>query len=159
MRRSCTQLCNHCTLYTLCGTHGSTGAYSVLYCASHSRVVSVTMLHLFLPCAAARFRSNTLVQQSAAINILPRMINQYLTWRRTYISDYSPTCAQVALCCSVPAHWLLLKSRLEKICPRSQGAQALWRWTSRTSEPLLHPFLLQVTSYNREGVLHGTQAL
>jgi len=62
---------------------------------------------------------------------------------------------QVALCCSVPAHWLLLKSRLEKICPRSQGAQALWRWNSRGSEPLQHPFLLQVTSYNREGVLHG----
>ena len=63
---------------------------------------------------------------------------------------------QVALCCSVPAHWLLLKSRLEKICPRTQGAQALWRWNSRTSESLQHPFLLQVTSYNREGVLHGT---
>ena len=62
---------------------------------------------------------------------------------------------QVALCCSVPAHWLLLKSRLEKICPRTQGAQALWRWNSRTSESLQHPFLLQVTSYNREGVLHG----
>ena len=62
---------------------------------------------------------------------------------------------QVALCCSVPAHWLLLKSRLEKICPRSQGAQALWRWNSRGQEPLQLPFLLQVTSYNREGVLHG----
>lgn len=61
---------------------------------------------------------------------------------------------RVALCCSVPAHWLLLKSRLEKICPRSQGAQALWRWNSRGAEPLQHPFLLQVTSYNREGVLH-----
>jgi hypothetical protein len=31
----------------------------------------------------------------------------------------------------------------------------LWRWNSRGSEPLQHPFLLQVTSYNREGVLHG----
>ena len=62
---------------------------------------------------------------------------------------------QVALCCSVPAHWLLLKGRLEKICPRSQGAQALWRWNAHGSEPLQHPFLMQVTSYNREGVLHG----
>ncbi|KAL3157737.1 hypothetical protein ABBQ32_012162 [Trebouxia sp. C0010 RCD-2024] len=64
------------------------------------------------------------------------------------------SCVQVALCCSVPAHWPLLKTRLEKICPRSQGAQALWRWNSRGQEPLQHPFLLQVTSYNREGVLH-----
>lgn len=62
---------------------------------------------------------------------------------------------QVALCCSVPAHWPLLKIRLEKICPRSQGAQALWRWNNRGQETLQHPFLLQVTSYNREGVLHG----
>lgn len=60
---------------------------------------------------------------------------------------------RVALCCSVPAHWVLLKSRLEKICPRSQGAQALWRWNSHT-EPSQNPFLLEVTSYNREGVLH-----
>ena len=66
-----------------------------------------------------------------------------------------PTVVQVALCCSVPAHWLLLKTRLEKICPRSQGAQALWRWNRQGQEPLQHPFLLQVTSYNREGVLHG----
>ena len=69
--------------------------------------------------------------------------------------DMEPSVVQVALCCSVPAHWLLLKARLEKICPRSQGAQALWRWNSRGQEPLQQPFLLQVTSYNREGVLHG----
>lgn len=66
-----------------------------------------------------------------------------------------PCRVQVALCCSVPAHWPLLKTRLEKICPRSQGAQALWRWNNRGQETLQQPFLLQVTSYNCEGVLHG----
>lgn len=78
--------------------------------------------------------------------------NVYITCEEC---DMEPTVVQVALCCSVPAHWLLLKARLEKICPRSQGAQALWRWNSRGQEPLQQPFLLQVTSYNREGVLHG----
>eukprot|EP00891_Asterochloris_glomerata_P008160 jgi/Astpho2/8160/e_gw1.00120.231.1_t len=59
----------------------------------------------------------------------------------------------VVLCPGIPAHWALLKARLEKICPSGQAATSLWRWTSDRVE-VQHPFLLQVTSYDRAGVLH-----
>lgn len=61
--------------------------------------------------------------------------------------------AQVKLGAGVPAHWSLLKRRLEAICPNSHGDYSLWRNTRR--QDFQHPFLLQVTSYDRRGFLHG----
>ena len=54
----------------------------------------------------------------------------------------------------VPAHWPLLKRRLEAICPNLHGETHLWRFAGRGQAPQ-HPFLLQVTSYDRRGFLHG----
>ena len=54
----------------------------------------------------------------------------------------------------VPAHWPLLKRRLEAICPNLHGETHLWRFAARARPPQ-HPFLLQVTSYDRRGFLHG----
>ena len=51
---------------------------------------------------------------------------------------------QVVLCPGIPAHWALLKARLEKICPSGQAATSLWRWTSDRVE-VQHPFLLQAS--------------
>lgn len=50
-------------------------------------------------------------------------------------------------------HWDLLKRRLENVCPRPTGS-ALWRWNS-SPQDFQHPFMLQVSSYDRVGVLHG----
>ncbi|CAL8469360.1 g8901 [Coccomyxa elongata] len=59
---------------------------------------------------------------------------------------------KVKLGAGVPAHWPLLKRRLEAICPNSHGDYSLWRDTRR--QDFQHPFLLQVTSYDRRGFLH-----
>ncbi|CAK0784176.1 hypothetical protein CVIRNUC_007379 [Coccomyxa viridis] len=50
-------------------------------------------------------------------------------------------------------HWALLRRRLEAICPSTHGDHSMWRYTSRTRDTQ-HPFLLQVTSYDRRGFLH-----
>ena len=56
----------------------------------------------------------------------------------------------------MPAHWRLLKSRLEALCPTSTGS--MWMRHYRNGTPdTEHPFLLQVSSYDRVGVLHGAQ--
>lgn len=60
---------------------------------------------------------------------------------------------KVKLGAGVPAHWPLLKRRLEAICPNSHGDYSLWRNNLR--QDFQHPFLLQVTSYDRRGFLHG----
>lgn len=57
---------------------------------------------------------------------------------------------QVVLCPGIPAHWALLKARLEKICPSGQAATSLWRWTSDRVE-VQHPFLLQVNEQQATG--------
>ena len=54
-------------------------------------------------------------------------------------------------------HWALLRRRLEAICPSTHGDHSMWRYTSRTRDTQ-HPFLLQVTSYDRRGFLHGARA-
>lgn len=58
----------------------------------------------------------------------------------------------------VPAHWQLLKRRLEAICPNTHGDHNLWRLNSMRQD-YQHPFMLQVTSYDRRGFLHGMQPL
>jgi hypothetical protein len=60
---------------------------------------------------------------------------------------------KVKLGAGVPAHWPLLKRRLEAICPNSHGDYSLRRNARR--QDFQHPFLLQVTSYDRRGFLHG----
>ena len=61
---------------------------------------------------------------------------------------------QVVLCPGIPAHWALLKARLEKICPSGQAATSLWRWTSDRVE-VQHPFLLQVSEQQAPILLLG----
>ena len=51
-------------------------------------------------------------------------------------------------------HWDLLKRRLENVCPSPTGS-SLWRWNSSSPEDFQHAFMLQVSSYDRVGVLHG----
>ena len=63
---------------------------------------------------------------------------------------------QVVLSPNVPAHWKLLKARLKAICPDINGTVPLWRYNS--PKDFQNPFLLQVTSYDRAGVLHGRVA-
>ena len=63
---------------------------------------------------------------------------------------------KVKLGAGVPAHWPLLKRRLEAICPNSHGDYSLWRKTRR--QDYENPFLLQVTSYDRRGFLHGARS-
>lgn len=54
----------------------------------------------------------------------------------------------------MPAHWRLLKTRLEGLCPTSTGNMWLRRWRDAAID-FANPFLLQVSSYDRVGVLHG----
>ena len=61
---------------------------------------------------------------------------------------------KVTLGQAMRAHWALLRRRLEAICPSTHGDHSMWRYTSRTRDTQ-HPFLLQVTSYDRRGFLHG----
>ena len=61
------------------------------------------------------------------------------------------------LTAGLPPHWELLKRRLEAVCPHPTGS-ALWRWSS-SPEDFQHPFTLQVSSYDRVGVLHGARGL
>ena len=61
---------------------------------------------------------------------------------------------KVQLSAGVPAHWALLKKRLEAVCPSVAGEHQLWRWSSLPRD-FQHPFLLQVASYDRRGFLHG----
>ena len=61
---------------------------------------------------------------------------------------------KVQLSAGVPAHWALLKKRLEAVCPSAAGEHQLWRWSSLPRD-FQHPFLLQVASYDRRGFLHG----
>lgn len=61
---------------------------------------------------------------------------------------------KVTLGQAMPPHWSLLRRRLEAICPSTHGDHSMWRYTSRTRDTQ-HPFLLQVTSYDRRGFLHG----
>lgn len=64
--------------------------------------------------------------------------------------------AQVGLTSGMPAHWRLLKSRLEALCPTSTGN--MWMRQHRNGAvDTEHPFLLQVSSYDRVGVLHGAR--
>ncbi|KAK9803674.1 hypothetical protein WJX72_010742 [[Myrmecia] bisecta] len=60
---------------------------------------------------------------------------------------------KVELAAGVSPHWKLLKTRLEKVCPTTNNTHTLWRWHSNPKD-FQHPFLLQVTSYDRRGVLH-----
>ncbi|KAK9831988.1 hypothetical protein WJX81_006685 [Elliptochloris bilobata] len=60
---------------------------------------------------------------------------------------------KVQLSIGVPAHWALLKRRLEAVCPSAAGEHQLWRWSSLPRD-FQHPFLLQVASYDRRGFLH-----
>lgn len=55
----------------------------------------------------------------------------------------------------MPAHWRLLKSRLEALCPTSTGNMWLRHYRNGAVDTE-HPFLLQVSSYDRVGVLHGS---
>ena len=64
---------------------------------------------------------------------------------------------KVTLGQAMRAHWALLRRRLEAICPSTHGDHSMWRYTSRTRDTQ-HPFLLQVTSYDRRGFLHGAHA-
>ena len=64
---------------------------------------------------------------------------------------------KVTLGQAMRAHWALLRRRLEAICPSTHGDHSMWRYTSRTRDTQ-HPFLLQVTSYDRRGFLHGARA-
>ncbi len=63
---------------------------------------------------------------------------------------------KVQLSLGVPAHWALLKRRLEAVCPSAAGEHQLWRWSSLPRD-FQHPFLLQVSSYDRRGFLHGAR--
>jgi hypothetical protein len=65
----------------------------------------------------------------------------------------------VALSSGVPPRWSLLKSRLGEICPSGTDAlRQLWRLRLEPKEQ--RPFLLQVSSYDRQGMLHAlTHAL
>ncbi len=63
---------------------------------------------------------------------------------------------KVQLSLGVPAHWALLKQRLEAVCPSAAGEHQLWRWSSLPRD-FQHPFLLQVASYDRRGFLHGAR--
>ena len=63
---------------------------------------------------------------------------------------------QVGLTSGMPAHWRLLKSRLEALCPTSTGNMWMRHYRNGTVDTE-HPFLLQVSSYDRVGVLHGAQ--
>ncbi len=63
---------------------------------------------------------------------------------------------KVTLGQAMPPHWSLLRRRLEAICPSTHGDHSMWRYTSRTRDTQ-HPFLLQVTSYDRRGFLHGAR--
>ena len=63
---------------------------------------------------------------------------------------------KVTLGQAMPPHWSLLRRRLEAICPTTHGDHSMWRYTSRTRDTQ-HPFLLQVTSYDRRGFLHGAR--
>jgi hypothetical protein len=63
---------------------------------------------------------------------------------------------KVQLSVGVPAHWALLKRRLEAVCPSAAGEHQLWRWSSLPRD-FQHPFLLQVSSYDRRGFLHGAR--
>ena len=65
---------------------------------------------------------------------------------------------KVTLGQAMPPHWSLLRRRLEAICPSTHGDHSMWRYTSRTRDTQ-HPFLLQVTSYDRRGFLHGESLL
>lgn len=65
---------------------------------------------------------------------------------------------KVTLGQAMRAHWPLLRRRLEAICPSTHGDHSMWRYTSRTRDTQ-HPFLLQVTSYDRRGFLHGAPGL
>lgn len=57
----------------------------------------------------------------------------------------------VRLAPRMPAHWKLLKTRLLELCPKH-----LWinSWRPPNPADVLVPFLLQVSSYDRAGVLH-----
>ena len=59
----------------------------------------------------------------------------------------------------MPPRWSLLKTRLEAVCPSgTDSLAALYRWKSVPKEA--PPFLLQVASYDRAGMLHSlTHAL
>lgn len=59
----------------------------------------------------------------------------------------------------MPPRWNLLKSRLEAVCPNgADQIRSLWKWRSLPKEQM--PFLLQVASYDRQGMLHSlTHAL
>jgi len=62
---------------------------------------------------------------------------------------------QVKLSKGVRAHWTLLKSRLKKICNMDGAVLPLWS-TRPAAESFGPPFLLSVSSYDRQGFLHGT---
>lgn len=66
---------------------------------------------------------------------------------------------KVGLNSNVPPRWNLLKTRLEAVCPSgADSIRSLWRWRSLPKEQM--PFLLQVASYDRQGMLHSlTHAL
>jgi hypothetical protein len=63
--------------------------------------------------------------------------------------------AQVKLSKGVRGHWPLLKSRLKKICNMDGAVLPLWS-TRPAAESFGPPFLLSVSSYDRQGFLHGT---
>ncbi|KAL6777150.1 hypothetical protein ACKKBF_B20360 [Auxenochlorella protothecoides x Auxenochlorella symbiontica] len=61
---------------------------------------------------------------------------------------------RVQLSSGVPPRWQLLRARLGSMCPNGTAAlDALWRWRSLPKEH--PPFLLQVASYDRQGMLHS----
>ncbi|KDD75230.1 hypothetical protein H632_c796p2, partial [Helicosporidium sp. ATCC 50920] len=61
---------------------------------------------------------------------------------------------RVQLSSGVPPRWQLLKSRLEIMCPNGMDSlSALYKWRSLPKEH--PPFLLQVASYDRAGMLHS----
>lgn len=66
---------------------------------------------------------------------------------------------KVGLNSNVPPRWNLLKTRLEGVCPSgADSIRSLWKWRSLPKEQ--PAFLIQVTSYDRQGMLHSlTHAL
>lgn len=70
-----------------------------------------------------------------------------------------PQLLRTPLAAGVPPRWSLLKTRLEAVCPSgTDSLAALYRWKSVPKEA--PPFLLQVASYDRAGMLHSlTHAL
>lgn len=62
---------------------------------------------------------------------------------------------QIRLARDLRPHWNLLKVKLMKLCNLDGAVVSLWR-NRPAAENFGPPFLLSVSSYDRQGFLHGT---